>query len=184
MCVIWKFRHGFWIYKQSGEDLRPRAMVKSGIKIFARIRPTKKQTGVSLLHRVIHSSSSGDLNATFALAIVVWVGWNWRRSSYHYHPRTSLWGQWIHQQQERKLLVQVSSPSIEDVVYIYIRSQSAWAALPNYIRYLCYCAHRFNQVFDQSTKQEEIFENVAHGVIDKYIICLCFSFVTYGSFLN
>ena len=46
-------------------------MVKSGIKIFARIRPTKKQTGVSLLHRVIHSSSSGDLNATFALAIVV-----------------------------------------------------------------------------------------------------------------
>ena len=37
-------------------------------------------------------------------------------------------------------------------------------------------------MFDQSTKQEEIFENVAHGVIDKYIICLCFSFVTYGSF--
>ena len=29
--------------------------------------------------------------------------------------------------------------------------------------------HRFNQVFDQSTKQEEIFGNVARGVIDKYI---------------
>ncbi len=32
--------------------------------------------------------------------------------------------------------------------------------------------YRFNQVFDKSTKQEEIFENVAHGVIDKYIIIL------------
>lgn len=35
-------------------------------------------------------------------------------------------------------------------------------------------------MFDQSTQQEEIFENVAHGVIDKYIKfvmhkCLCFN---------
>ena len=37
---------------------------------------------------------------------------------------------------------------------------------------------RFSQVFDQSTKQEEIFDNVARGVIDKYIkfvfIITCF----------
>ena len=29
------------------------------------------------------------------------------------------------------------------------------------------CLHRFNKVFEQATTQDEIFENVARGVIDK-----------------
>ena len=57
VCVIWKFRHGFCICKQSRERgiEATLAMVKSGIKIFARIRPTKKQVGVSCLqdHKII-----------------------------------------------------------------------------------------------------------------------------------
>ena len=57
VCVIWKFRHGFCICKQSREGgiEATLAMVKSGIKIFARIRPTKKQVGVSCLqdHKII-----------------------------------------------------------------------------------------------------------------------------------
>ena len=33
--------------------------------------------------------------------------------------------------------------------------------------YIVFCTLRFNGVFDQDCKQDEVFEEVAQGVIDK-----------------